>query len=45
MKDGIILPARYVDAHTLAWILHIQSGYMLKVGGIVWPFSTRFLIL
>ena len=27
MKDGMIMPARHVDARTLAWILHIQSGF------------------
>ena len=25
MKDGMIMPVRYVDARTLAWILYIQS--------------------
>ncbi len=27
MKDGKIMPTPYVDARTLAWILHIQSGF------------------
>ena len=29
MKDGMIMPVRYIDARTLAWILHIQIVFKM----------------